>query len=178
LYYNYVKALHLIFVVTWFAWLFYLPRLFIYHIEGLKKPKNEADILTTQFKIMEKRLWYIITWPSAILTVLFAAWLLVLMPEWLAQPWMHLKLFFVVLLVIYHLKTHKMYLQFQRDEANYSSLFMRIWNEGATLFLFAIVFLVILKDSLHWISGILGLFGLGLVLFLGIKLYKKTRKNK
>jgi putative membrane protein len=71
-----------------------------------------------------------------------------------------------------------MYLQFQRDEANYSSLFMRIWNEGATLFLFAIVFLVILKDSLHWISGILGLFGLGLVLFLGIKLYKKTRKNK
>jgi putative membrane protein len=100
------------------------------------------------------------------------------MPEWLAQPWIHLKLFFVVLLVIYHLKTHKMYLQFQRDEANYSSLFMRIWNEGATLFLFAIVFLVILKDSLHWISGILGLFGLGLVLFLGIKLYKKTRKNK
>ena len=178
MYYNYVKALHLIFVVTWFAGLFYLPRLFIYHIEGLKKPKNEADILTTQFKIMEKRLWYIITWPSAILTVLFAALLLVLMPEWLAQPWMHLKLFFVVLLVIYHLKTHKMYLQFQRDEANYSSLFMRIWNEGATLFLFAIVFLVILKDSLHWISGILGLFGLGLVLFLGIKLYKKTRKNK
>ncbi|MDG1653040.1 MAG: CopD family protein [Flavobacteriaceae bacterium] len=178
MYYNYVKALHLIFVVTWFAGLFYLPRLFIYHIEGLKKPKNEADILTTQFKIMEKRLWYIITWPSAILTVLFAACLLVLMPEWLAQPWMHLKLFFVVLLVIYHLKTHKMYLQFQRDEANYSSLFMRIWNEGATLFLFAIVFLVILKDSLHWISGILGLFGLGLVLFLGIKLYKKTRKNK
>jgi putative membrane protein len=178
LYYNYVKALHLIFVVTWFAGLFYLPRLFIYHIEGLNKPKNEADILTTQFKIMEKRLWYIITWPSAILTVLFATWLLVLMPEWLAQPWMHLKLFFVVLLVIYHVKTHKMYLQFQRDEVNYSSLFMRIWNEGATLFLFAIVFLVILKDSLHWISGILGLFGLGLVLFLGIKLYKKTRKNK
>jgi len=177
LYYNYIKALHLIFVITWFAGLFYIPRLFIYHIEGLKKSKNEASILTAQFKIMQKRLWYIITWPSAILSILFAIWLLVLMPEWLAQPWMHLKLFFVFLLFVYHLKTHKMVLQFQRDEVKYSSMFMRIWNEGATLLLFAIVFLVILKDSLHWISGVLGFIGLGVVLFLGIKLYKKTRKG-
>lgn len=177
MYYNYIKALHLIFVITWFAGLFYIPRLFIYHIEGLKKSKNEAAILTAQFKIMQKRLWYIITWPSAILSILFAIWLLVLMPEWLAQPWMHLKLFFVFLLFVYHLKTHKMVLQFQRDEVKYSSMFMRIWNEGATLLLFAIVFLVILKDSLHWISGVLGFIGLGVVLFLGIKLYKKTRKG-
>jgi len=177
LYYNYIKALHLIFVITWFAGLFYIPRLFIYHIEGLKKSKNEAAILTAQFKIMQKRLWYIITWPSAILSILFAIWVLVLMPEWLAQPWMHLKLFFVFLLFVYHLKTHKMVLQFQRDEVKYSSMFMRIWNEGATLLLFAIVFLVILKDSLHWISGVLGFIGLGVVLFLGIKLYKKTRKG-
>ena len=177
MYYNYIKALHLIFVITWFAGLFYIPRLFIYHIEGLKKSKNEAAILTAQFKIMQKRLWYIITWPSAILSILFAIWLLVLMPEWLAQPWMHLKLFFVFLLFVYHLKTHKMVLQFQRDELKYSSMFMRIWNEGATLLLFAIVFLVILKDSLHWISGVLGFIGLGVVLFLGIKLYKKTRKG-
>ena len=103
MYYNYIKALHLIFVITWFAGLFYIPRLFIYHIEGLKKSKNEAAILTAQFKIMQKRLWYIITWPSAILSILFAIWLLVLMPEWLAQPWMHLKLFFVFLLIVYHL---------------------------------------------------------------------------
>lgn len=177
MYHNYIKALHLIFVITWFAGLFYIPRLFIYHIEGLKKSKNEAAILTAQFKIMQKRLWYIITWPSAILSILFAIWLLVLMPEWLAQPWMHLKLFFVFLLFVYHLKTHKMVLQFQRDEVKYSSMFMRIWNEGATLLLFAIVFLVILKDSLHWISGVLGFIGLGVVLFLGIKLYKKTRKG-
>jgi putative membrane protein len=177
LYYNYIKALHLIFVITWFAGLFYMPRLFIYHIEGVLKPKNEADILTAQFKIMEKRLWYIITWPSAILTVLFAIWLLVLMPDWLIQPWMHLKLFFVLLLLLYHLKMHKMVLQFQRNEINYSSMYMRIWNEGATLFLFAIVFLVVLKDSLHWITGVLGLLGLGVILFLGIKLYKKTRKE-
>ena len=178
MYYNYVKALHLIFVITWFAGLFYIPRLFIYHIEALKKSKVEAALLVSQFKIMEKRLWYIITWPSAILTVLFAGWLLYLMPEWLLQPWMHLKLFFVFLLFLYHFKTHKMFLKFKQDSATYSSAYMRIWNEGATLLLFAIVFLAILKDSMHWISGMLGLIGLGVVLFLGIKLYKKTRKSE
>jgi len=168
----------LIFVITWFAGLFYIPRLFIYHVEGLKKPKNEATILTKQFKIMEKRLWYIITWPSAILTILFAAWLLVLMPVWLTQPWMHLKLFFVALLLAYHMKTHKMFLNFQKDKVSYSSMYLRIWNEGATLLLFAIVFLVILKDSLHWISALLGFLGLGVVLFFGIRLFKKTKTNK
>lgn len=178
MYYNYVKALHLIFVITWFAGLFYIPRLFIYHIEGLKKPEKEAAILIAQFKIMEKRLWYIITWPSALLTILFAGWLLALMPQWLMQPWMHLKLLFVALLFAYHLKTHRMFLEFQRDKAQYSSLFMRVWNEGATLLLFAIVFLVILKDSLHWITALGGLVGLGAVLFLAIKLYKKLRQSE
>jgi len=165
----------LIFVITWFAGLFYIPRLFIYHVEGLKKPKNEATILTKQFKIMERRLWYIITWPSAILTILFAAWLLILIPEWLTQPWMHLKLFFVALLLAYHMKTHKMFLNFQNDRVTYSSMYLRIWNEGATLLLFAIVFLVILKDSLHWIPGVLGFLGLAVVLFFGIRLFKKTK---
>lgn len=165
----------MIFVITWFAGLFYIPRLFIYHVEGLKKSKNEATILTKQFKIMERRLWYIITWPSAILTILFAAWLLILMPEWLTQPWMHLKLFFVALLLAYHMKTHKMFLNFQNDRVTYSSMYLRIWNEGATLLLFAIVFLVILKDSLHWIPGVLGFLGLAVVLFFGIRLFKKIK---
>ena len=165
----------MIFVITWFAGLFYIPRLFIYHVEGLKKPKNEATILTKQFKIMERRLWYIITWPSAILTILFAAWLLILMPEWLTQPWMHLKLLFVALLLAYHMKTHNMFLNFQNDRVTYSSMYLRIWNEGATLLLFAIVFLVILKDSLHWIPGVLGFLGLAVVLFFGIRLFKKIK---
>jgi len=177
LYYNYIKALHLIFVITWFAGLFYVPRLFIYHIEASMKSKIEADILIPQFKLMTKRLWYIITWPSAILAILFAAWLLYLMPSWLLLPWMHLKLSLVLLLGVYHWKTHIYFRQLQKDEIKHSGNFMRIWNEGATLLLFAIVFLVILKDSLHWITGLLGLIGLALVLFLGIKLYKKTRKE-
>ncbi|MEK9612859.1 MAG: CopD family protein [Flavobacteriaceae bacterium] len=178
MYYNYIKALHLIFVITWFAGLFYIPRLFIYHIEASKKPANERDILIPQFKIMSKRLWYIITWPSAVLAVVFAIWLLFLMPEWLVQPWMHVKLTFVVLLIVYHLKTHRIFLKLQQGQITHSSLFMRIWNEGATLLLFAIVFLVILKDSLHWISGTVGILGLAVILFLGIRLYKKARSKK
>jgi putative membrane protein len=137
LYYNYIKALHLIFVITWFAGLFYIPRLFIYHIEASKKTKQEADILVPQLKIMAKRLWYIITWPSAILCIIFAFWLLLLIPSWIAQSWMQIKLTFVVLLIAYHLKTHQIFLKLQKDKIVYTSMFMRIWNEGATLLLFS-----------------------------------------
>ena len=177
MYYNYIKALHLIFVITWFAGLFYIPRLFIYHTEASKKTKQEAEILIRQLKIMSRRLWYIITWPSAILAIIFAIWLLILMPSWLLQSWMHLKLTFVALLIVYHLKTHRIFLKLQKNKIDYSEIFLRIWNEGATLLLFAIVFLAILKDGLHWIGGTLGILGLGVILFLGIRLYKKIRKD-
>lgn len=176
--YNYIKALHLIFVITWFAGLFYIPRLFIYHIEASEKPSPEKEILSKQFKLMSRRLWHIITWPSAILAVLFALWLVLLMPAWLEQPWMHVKLVFVALLFAYHLKTHKIYKKLQRDEIPYSSRFMRIWNEGATLFLFAIVFLAILKDAFNWIYGLVGLVLLAVLLMLGIRLYRRIHERK
>ncbi len=175
--YDYIKALHLIFVITWFAGLFYIPRLFIYHIEASQKPSPEKEILTKQLQLMTKRLWYIITWPSAILATLFAVWLLVLMPVWLKQPWMHIKLGFVLLLIAYHLKNHQIFQQLQRNEIKYTSNFMRIWNEGATLILFAIVFLVILKSTFNWIFGVVGLVVLGILLMLGIKLYKRIGKK-
>lgn len=92
-YYNYIKSLHLIFVITWFAGLFYIPRLFIYQIEASEKPEPDRSILTTQLKLMAKRLWFIITWPSAILATIFAIILLLMMPAWLQQGWMHVKLF-------------------------------------------------------------------------------------
>ena len=176
-YYNYIKSLHLIFVVTWFAGLFYEPRLFIYHIEASKKSTPAKEILEKQLKIMARRLWYIITWPSAILATIFAIWLLVLMPQWLYQSWMLIKTGFILLLYAYHLKTHQMFLELQRDEIRYSSNFMRIWNEGATLFLFAIVFLAIVKSSIHWVFMVLGTLGLIVFLMLAIKLYKRLREK-
>ncbi|RIV72915.1 CopD family protein [Flagellimonas aequoris] len=175
--YNYIKSLHLIFVVTWFAGLFYIPRLFIYHIEAWQKPSPDKEILSEQLKLMTKRLWYIITWPSAILCTLFAIWLLILMPGWLQQPWMHVKLAFVVLLFVYHFKCHQIFKQMQRDDIRYTSNFMRIWNEVATIILFAVVFLVILKSAFNWIYGIVGMFVLAILLMLGIKMYKRYREK-
>ncbi len=175
--YDYIKALHLIFVITWFAGLFYIPRLFIYHIEASQKASPEKEILTKQLQLMTKRLWYIITWPSAVLATLFGVWLLLLMPGWLQQPWMHVKLVFVVLLIAYHLKNHQIFKQLQRNKIKYTSNFMRIWNEGATLILFAVVFLVILKNAFNWIFGVIGIVVLGIFLMLGIKLYKRMRKS-
>ncbi|MCK5401290.1 MAG: CopD family protein [Flavobacteriaceae bacterium] len=176
-YYQYIKALHLIFVITWFAGLFYIPRLFVYHIEANNKPSPDKEILAEQLKLMTKRLWVIITWPSAILTTIFAVWLLVLMPNLLNENWMIVKLVLVVLLILYHLKTHQIFKQLQRDDVKYTSNFMRIWNEGSTIILFSVVFLVILRNGIDWIFGVIGIFVLVLLLILGIKLYKRIREK-
>ncbi|HIC30800.1 MAG: CopD family protein [Flavobacteriaceae bacterium] len=176
-YYNYIKALHLIFVVTWFAGLFYIPRLFVYQIEAFHKPSPDKEILGEQLKLMSKRLWFIITWPSAILATIFAIWLLVLQPFWLKQPWMHVKLTFVILLYIYHYMTHIYYKQLQKDVVKKTSNFMRLWNEGATFILFAVVFLVILKSAINWVFGVVGIIVLGILLMLGFKMYKRIREK-
>ena len=174
-YYNYIKSLHLIFVVTWFAGLFYIPRLFIYHIEASEKSSPEREILTKQLQLMTKRLWNIITWPSAILCTLFALIMLYLNSGLIYQPWMQVKLGFVVLLIAYHIKNHLIYKQLQRNEIKYTGNYMRIWNEGATLILFAVIFLVVLKSAVNWIFGVVGIIILGILLMLGIKLYKRIR---
>jgi protoporphyrinogen IX oxidase len=174
-YYNYIKSFHLIFVITWFAGLFYIPRLFVYQIEAFNKPLPDKEILGKQLKLMAKRLWFIITWPSAILASIFGVWLLVLQPFWLQQPWMHVKLSFVVLLIIYHLKTHYYYKQLQNNIVKKTSSFMRIWNEGATFILFAVVFLVVLKSAINWVWGIVGILILGILIMLGFKIYKNIR---
>lgn len=176
--YNYIKSLHLIFVITWFAGLFYIVRLFVYQIEANDKPSPEREILLNQYKIMTYRLWYIITWPSAVLATFFALWLLHLMPEWLTMPWMQVKLGFVVLLLAYHFKCHQIYKQLQNDEFQYSSNFMRLWNEGATIILFAVVFLVILKNAFNWIYGVIGIFLFSILIMLGFKFYKRIREKK
>jgi len=176
--YNYIKSLHLIFVITWFAGLFYIVRLFVYQIEANEKPSPEREILLKQYKIMTYRLWFIITWPSAVLATIFALWLLHLMPEWLQMPWMQVKLGFVVLLFAYHFKCHQIYKQLQNDEFKYSSNFMRLWNEGATIILFSVVFLVILKNAFNWIYGVIGIVLFSVLIMLGFKFYKRIREKK
>ena len=176
--YNYIKSLHLIFVITWFAGLFYIVRLFVYQIEAFHKPSPEKEILGNQFKIMAKRLWYIITWPSMILSIFFALWLLYIRPFYLSDAWMQVKLGFVVLLIIYHMKCHVIFKQLQNDVVKHSSNFMRIFNEGATIILFAVVFLVILKNAINWIYGVVGIIAFSILIMLGYKFYKRIRGKK
>lgn len=173
--YLYIKSLHIIFITTWFAGLFYVIRLFIYYKEAEEKSVVEKNILLEQYRLMIKRLWYIITWPSSILATIFAVWLLILQPFWLEQNWMLIKLGFVIALYAYHWSCQVMYNQINKGYLKYSSFSLRIWNEVATIILFACVFLVVLKSSLGWIFGVVGIVGISILLMLGIKLYKNLR---
>lgn len=176
--YNYIKALHLIFVITWFAGLFYIVRLFVYQIEAQQKESPAKEILSGQYKIMTKRLWYIITWPSMILAVGFAVWLLVLRPFWITDAWMQVKLGFVIALVIYHIKCHLIFKKHFSDVYTHSANWMRLFNEGATLILFSVVFLAILKNAINWIYGTLGIFVFAILLMVAFKMYKRIRERE
>ena len=170
-----IKALHIIFVITWFAGLFYIPRIFIYQTEALSKPEPEKFILQAQLALMAKRLWYIITWPSALITAVMASTLLYLQPQWLDLPFMQIKLLLVGVLYGYHFSLHHIFKLLQVGVVKYSSMQLRIWNEVSTLILISVVFLIVKKDQLSWISGVLGIFAVVILLMSGIKLYKYIR---
>ena len=173
--YLYVKALHVIFIVTWFSGLFYMVRLFIYNTEANDKPEPEKEILQKQFSVMIKRLWFGITWPSAILTLIFGAWMLYLYQSF--PTWLVIKLVFVAGLYVYHFSIHMIYRQEASGIFKYSSQHLRIWNEVATIFLVAIVMLVVVKQSLSFAWGLAGLVIFVIILMLAIKVYKLMRKS-
>ena len=174
----YIKALHIIFVVTWFAGLFYIVRLFIYFAEADKKASPAREILKTQYQLMSKRLWYIITWPSAILCSIFAFWMLYENPYYFQESWMLVKLAFVFALYIYQGFCQQIYNQLQRDELKYTGFQLRLWNEVATIILIAVVFLVTLKNSINWIWGVVGIFLFSFLIMLMARVYKKIRAKK
>ena len=176
--YLYAKAVHIIFVVCWMAGLFYMPRLFIYHTEAKDKGKEAYDILHRQFSIMENRLWWVISTPAMYITILAALVMLHTNPSLLTMGWMQLKLIFVAGLVFYHFKTQQIMYKLRDEKSKWTSGQLRLWNEVSTILLFAIVFLVILKSTLNWIFGVVGLLGLAITLMILIKVYKKYRKSK
>ncbi len=132
-----IKALHISFMVTWFAGLFYLPRLFVYHAMA----QDQAGI--ERFKIMERKLYFGIMTPGALLTIIFGLWL------WLGYGigggWMHAKLFFVLILVAYHAYCGKLVNDFKHDRNRHGHVFYRWFNEFPVLILFAVVILVVVK---------------------------------
>ena len=175
--YIYIKALHIIFIVTWFSGMFYIVRLFIYNTEAGEKNEVEQNILRAQFAIMIKRLWLGITWPSAILTLIFGIWLAIYygsMPAWL---WV--KLAFVLLLYMYHFTLQRIYSDQRKNVFRYTSQQLRIWNEVATIFLVAIVMLAVVKQSMSFVWGLAGLILFVILLMSAIKIYKIVRaKNQ
>ncbi|WP_154853288.1 CopD family protein [Cyclobacterium xiamenense] len=175
--FEYIKALHIIFVVTWFAGLFYVVRLFIYQTEALERPEAERAILKPQLDLMTRRLWTIITWPSAILTLILGIAILFYRPAYLQMPFMHAKLGFVFLLYAYQLGCQRIYRSLQQGKPVWNSMRLRLWNEVATLLLFAIVFLIVLKNLVNMFWGMLGLVGLAVLLMLATKWYKKRRER-
>ena len=179
--YSYLKALHIIFVVTWFAGLFYMPRLLVYNREAVDMPMDSKRILREQFGMMMKKLWYGITWPSAVLTLIFGM-IVLFKGGWAdsfrVQTWLHIKLTFVFFLYLYHVSLHMLFKQQLKGIFKYSSQQLRIWNEVATIFLVAIVMLAVVKQNMSFVWGILGLLAFIILLMSAIKLYKIIREKK
>jgi putative membrane protein len=135
-----VKAFHIIFMVTWFGGLFYLPRLFVYHAMATDQPSIQ------RFKIMERKLYFGIATPGAVFTVIFGLWLLSYNPAgYMQAAWMHAKLGLVFLLLGYHLYLGKLLMNFKHDRNQHGHVFFRILNEIPVAFLVAIVILVVVK---------------------------------
>lgn len=178
----YLKAFHIIFIVTWFAGMFYIPRLFIYNTEAQERPETERRVLQEQFSIMMRRLWFGITWPSAIITLVLGPWLLIRMgyaPYLFEQPmrWLLLKLVFVFFLYLYHFSLHRILRQQLAGRFRYSSQQLRVWNEVATIFLVSVVLLVVVKQGISLVWGLAGLIGFVVLLMSAIRIYKQLRKR-
>lgn len=178
--YEHIKAIHIIFVTSWFAGLFYLPRLFVYHTEANEKSQMERDILQKEYQRMEKILFNAIMIPAMWLTIISG----ITMVYWTwwdsfaAHGWLHLKLLFVVGLVIYHFFCRKLILELRQDKFRFTGFQLRLYNEIATVFLFAIVFLVVLKNSVDWIWGLVGLLTFAVVIMSAVRIVKRIRERK
>ncbi len=173
----YLKTLHIIFIVTWFAGIFYMPRLFIYNTEANDRPDIEKKVLQNQFQIMMKRLWYGITWPSAIITLILGPLVWYELYDFYMFDWLIIKLCFVVGLYVYQFSLHYIFKQQLKGVFKYTSQQLRIWNEVATLFLVAIVALVEMQSTLNMLWLLIALLILMFVLFSAIRIYKLLRKD-
>ena len=172
-----LKTIHLIAVVCWFAGLFYMGRLFIYHKEAEKKNDVEKKILQDQYKLMSNRLMYIITWPSTVVTSFFGFYMLYQNTILLELDWMKVKLILVSFLLLYTMIIQIFLKQLNKGNIRLSELGLRIWNEVATLLLISIISLAILKSSISWINAILTFVVIAIILMLLIRVYKNLIKK-
>ena len=173
------KSIHIIFVVSYFAGLFYMVRLFIYHTEALEKEEPERSILHKQFSFMEERLWNIITVPALILMALSGIYMFYAM-QWVyfTQGWMHVKLLFIVFLFVYHYYSWRLMKRLQAGQTTLTSVQLRMLNEVATIILFVVVFAVVLRGYFiaYWYASLLAFVAMGVLIMLVVKLVNKGKK--
>lgn len=175
--YSWFKAFHIIGFVVWFAGLFYLVRLFIYHVEANQEPEPARTILKNQYQIMEKRLYDIITTPGLFVTVAMAIGILSTNMELLKEPWLHYKLGFVAVLIGYHIYCAKLMKQLAADECKWTGQSLRALNEAPTLLLVVIVMLATFKNNLPTDLTAWLIFGLVIFMAVSIQLYAKIRRR-
>lgn len=175
--YSWFKAFHIIGFVVWFAGLFYLVRLFIYHVEANQEPEPAKTILKNQYQIMEKRLYHIITIPGMIVTVAMAIGIISTNPDLLKETWLHFKLGFVGILLIYHHYCGRLMKQLAADECKWSGQHLRALNEAPTLLLVVIVMLAIFKNNLPTDITAWLIFGLVIFMAVSIQMYAKIRRR-
>lgn len=169
------KALHFIGFVSWFAGLFYIVRLFVYHAEAAARPPAEREILQAQFELMAGRLWKIITVPAMVLTFGAGIYMVTLYPA--IGGWLHTKFALLALLLAYHHACGRIRKAQAGRCSRWTPRGLRVFNEGATLLLVAIVFVAVLKDALGAVWGVAGLLVLGCVLMVAIRLYERLRSD-
>jgi putative membrane protein len=174
--YSWFKAFHIIGIVVWFAGLFYLVRLFIYHVEANQEPEPARTILKNQYQIMEKRLYNIITTPGMLVTVAMAIGLLSTEPEVLKQGWLHFKLLCVALLLGYHHYCGRLMKKLAADECRWSGQQLRALNEAPTVMLVVIVMLAVFKNNLPTDITAWLVFGLIILMAVTIQLYARKRR--
>jgi len=174
--YFWYKAFHLIGVVVWFAGLFYLVRLFVYHVEAQAEDEPARSILSQQYELMERRLYHIITTPGMVVTVAMAVGLLVTEPEVLKMGWLHAKLAFVALLIGYHFYCGRLMKKLAAGECNWTSKQFRALNEGPTVLLLAIVMLAVFKNQFPTNASAWLIFGAVVAMAASIQLYARKRR--
>lgn len=175
--YSWFKAFHIVGIVVWFAGLFYLVRLFIYHAEANQEPEPARTILKNQYQIMEKRLYSIITTPGMLVTIAMAIGLLTTEPDVLKEGWLHVKLGFVVLLIGYHHYCKRLMKQLAEDKCKWNSQQLRALNEAPTVMLIVIVLLAVFKNNLPTDITVWGIVGLVVAMAATIQLYARKRRK-
>jgi protoporphyrinogen IX oxidase len=176
-FYPFFKAFHIVGFVSWFAGLFYLVRMFVYHAEVAQKPEALQADWYAQFSLMAARVYKIIATPAMVITWFFGLGMLFLNPALLEQTWIKIKLVLLILLVMYHFVCQKIMKQQATGMSKRSSESFRLLNELPTLFLVAIVLLAVVKDFLNFLMLFGGVLCFGILLFVFVKLYKKNREK-